>query len=385
MPPSGLPAWLDRLVIGLAYALSWGPLVVNRGLYWDDWAFVGRAPADIVRGSWELGMPWTGYFYATLFSTPMPSLISHTLTFVAYLLSALVLHAILGRLPVLSRMDALVATLAFALLPVNHARIAVINLQYGLSLLAFLAATWLLLRYLEDGGALRRLAALGLYVISFSTASLLVLYAVPLAIAALILWRSRTVPVWTIVLRHADFMALPLAYWVLKGAFFAPSGVYEGYNALTIRGLAQVPRALLSIPSQVLVEPLQRAVVVAGPLGIVAGVVIAIWLLRRSRATETGGHLSTIALALIGVAVLGLGVIAYLAVGRVPTIWDWSSRHQLLVPIGAGLLAAAAARGLPRTGPAGRVLGLVVVGMLLGISAVANAATLKIYQADWFK
>jgi hypothetical protein len=378
------PVWRDRLVIGLAYTLAWGALLVNRGFYWDDWTLVGLSPAALVDGFRELGLPWAGYFFVALFALPLPGLVAHVLVFFAYLLSALILHAVLRRSPGLSRMDALVAALVFAVLPVNYARIAVIDLTYGFSLLAFLAATWLLIRYLEDGGRARRLAALGLFLASFSTASLLVLYVVPVALAALIVWRSRRMPPWTFALRYADFVALPIAYWLVKAAFFKPSGVYEGYNALTVRGLTGVPGSLLSIPNQVLVEPLTRAVSVAGLLGVLVGVGIGIWLLRRSREVERGSFVSAPALALIGIVVLALGVIPYLAVGRIPTIWDWSSRHQLLVPLGAGLLAAAVMRGASGTGRAGPVFGI-AVGLLLGISLVADARTLVTYQVDWFK
>lgn len=375
----------DRLVIGLAYALSWGLLVVNRGLYWDDWTLVGLSPAALMHGASEIGMPWLGYLSIALFAMPQPGLLSHILVFGAYLLSTLALHAVLCRLPGLSRMDALVAALTFALLPVNYARIALVDLSYGLSLLAFLGATWLLIRYVEDGGRGRRLAALGLFACSFSTASLLVLYVVPLVAAALVARTSARVPLRSLVLRHPDFVALPVAFWVLKSALFTPGGVYEGYNALTLQGLAQVPRALLSVPDQVLFEPLYRAVTVAGLAGVAIGAMAAIWLLRRSRVAESDSFVSAPALALIGAVVLGLGVFPYLAVGRTPIIWDWSSRHQLLVPLGAGLLAAAAARGVKGAGRAGRAAGAVAVGLLLGMSAVADAGTLITYQADWFK
>jgi hypothetical protein len=378
------PVWRDRLILALAYAIAWGALVVNRGLYWDDWTGVGRSPASLLDGVWEIGLPWVGFFFAALFSTPLPGLVGHILAFSAYLLSTLVLHAVLRRIPGLSRMDALVAALTFALLPVNYARIALVDLTYGLSLLAFLAATWLLIRYLEDRRLPNHLAALGLFVCSFTTASLLVLYVVPMAVAALIVWKPAMAPLRSLVLRHADFIALPVAYWLIKSAFFTPSGVYEGYNALTLRGLAHVPPALLSAPTQVLFEPLQRAVTVAGLLGVVVGAGVAVWLLRRSRVVERGSFVSAPVLALIGVVVLGLGVFPYLAVGRVPTIWDWSSRHQLLVPLGAGLLAAAAVRGVKGAGRAGPAFG-VAVGLLLGMSAVADARTLVAYQTDWFK
>lgn len=378
------PVWRDRLVIGLAYALSWGALVVNRGFYWDDWTLVGLSPASLVHGFQELGMPWFGFFFAGLFSVPLPGLVGHILVFISYLLSTLVLHAVLRRTPGLSRIDALVAALTFAVLPVNYARVALIDLPYGLSLLAFLAATWLLIRYLEVGGFARRLAALGLYLCSFFTASLLVLYVVPMTLAAVIVWKSAKAPLRSFLPRHADLVALPVAYWALKSALFAPSGVYVGYNALTLRGLTQVPRSLLSIPADVLFEPLSRAINVAGLLGVAVGIVVAVWFLRRNRIVETGSFASAPTLALIGVVVLGLGVFAYLAVGREPVIWDWSSRHQLLVPLGAGLLAAAALRGLKGAGRAGPAFG-VAFGLLLGMSAVADARTLVVYQTDWFK
>src|SRR5882672_6622942 len=88
----------DRLIIALVYALSWGALVVNRGLYWDDWTLVGLSPEALVRGFGELGMPWAGAFYAALFALPLPGLVGHILAFGAYLLSALILHAVLLRI-----------------------------------------------------------------------------------------------------------------------------------------------------------------------------------------------------------------------------------------------------------------------------------------------
>jgi hypothetical protein len=373
----------DRLIIGLAYAFAWGAVLVNRGLYWDDWTLVGTSPAAVVHGFWEAGIPWVGAFLAAIASMPLPGLVGHILVFCTYLLSALVLHAVLIRAPGLSRMDVLVVALTFAVFPVNYARIALVDLPYGVTFLAFLVATWLLVRYLEVGGLARRIAALCLFFCSFSTGSLLVLYIAPMALAVFIDWRS-TRAIRSFLPRYVDFVALPLIFWLLKATFFTPSGIYQGYNALTMQTLTQVPGSLRSIPFEVLVEPLARAITVAGLLGIVIGAGAAIWLQRRSRVVERSRFVSAPVLSIIGVAVLGLGVLAYLSVGRVPTIWDWSSRHQLLVPLGAGLLAAAAVRGLDGPGRVGPAIGL-MVGLLLGVSAVADARTLVAYQADWFK
>ena len=383
--PPVAPVWRDRLIIALAYSLAWGALLVNRGLYWDDWTSVGRTTGDVLQGIAELGQPLAALVYVPLLSLPLPGLVGHIIIFGAYLGSTLLLHAILRRLPGLSPMDALVAALTFGLLPVNFARIALADMMYGLSLLALVVATWLLIRFIEDGGRARRMAALLLYFFSFYTASLLVFYAVPVAVAAVLLWRSGRGSLPSLVIRYADVLAVPIVYWVIKSAFFQPFGAYTGYNALTSGGFLHVPRAMLAVPSQVLIEPLSRAITVAGIAGLIAGVAVAIWLLRRSRGEDAGRFLPAPVLALIGAAMVVLGVFAYLAVGLVPTIWDWSSRHQLLVPLGAGLLAAATARGVRSIGPVGRAGGVVVVGLLLGISAIADARTLIAYQVDWFK
>lgn len=378
----------DRLIIGLLYLLAWGALLVNRGLYWDDWTLVGRSPAELVGQFSELGMPWVGLLHLAIVSLPLPGLVGHVATFCVYLASALVFHAVLRRIPGLTTSDALVGAVTFAVFPVNFARVALIDLPYGVSLLAFLAATWLLIDYVAEGGRARRVGALALYAGSFTTASLLVLYVVPIALAAALLVRSGRMPIGRLAIQHADFLVLPLGFWLAKAALFAPSGVYEGYNALTLSGLANVPQAMGSIPSQVLAEPLTRALAVAGLPGLVVGAVVALWLTRRVRADKGQPSIGAPIVALGGVALLALGVAAYLAVDRRPEIWDWSSRHQLLVPLGAGLLAVAAMRGVRVAGRVALVPGAALgaaVGLLLGVSIVADARTLVAYQVDWFK
>lgn len=380
-----VPTWGDRAVVALVYAVAWGPLLVNRGLYWDDWTLVGLSPHELTAAFAELGLPWLGPVYAVLMATPLPGLFGHAIIFGAYLASTLLFHAILCATPGLRRMDALVAAATFAVLPVNYARVALIDLTYALSLSAFLAATWLLVRFVERGGVVARAVALMLFMYSFTTASLLVLYVVPLLGYAAVVKRTTEMSLARIAFRHADFLVLPFAYWALRSAFLVPRGLYEGYNTLSLAGIVNVPRLMLDVPAQVIVEPLVRAADAAGLVGLAGGVALGGWLLWRARADQEHDGVPTLALALAGVFVLGLGVFAYLAVGRVPTLEDWSSRHQLLVPLGVGLLAASVSRGVAAAGRPGRAIATLTVGVLLGISAIADARTLLAYQADWFK
>jgi hypothetical protein len=380
-----VPPWRDRAVVALVYAVAWGALLVNRGLYWDDWTLVGLSADQLTAAFAELGLPWLGPVYAVLMATPLPGLFGHAIIFAAYLTSTLLFHSILCAIPGVRRMDALVAAATFAVLPVNYARVALIDLTYALSLAAFLAATWLLVRFVAHGSVVARVGALVLFLYSFTTASLLVLYVVPLLAYAAVVKRTTGMSLARIAFRHADFLVLPVAFWALRSVFLVPRGLYEGYNTLSLAGIVNVPRLMLDIPGQVIVDPLVRAADAAGLVGLAAGIALGGWLLWRARADEERDGVPTLALALAGVVVLGLGVFAYLAVGRIPTLEDWSSRHQLLVPLGVGLLAAAVSRGVGAAGPPGRAIGVLAVGVVLGMSAVADARTLLAYQADWFK
>ena len=380
----------DRLVVAVAYAIVWAALLVNRGLYWDDWVLFGETPAGLIRMYNELGLPWGSPLYIAIFATPFPGWVAHILAFVVYLAATLVFHAILIRVPGLTRRDALIAALVFAVMPVNFARIAVIDQMYGVSLLAFLVATWLLLSHVETPSIGRRIAALLLFAFSFYTASLLVLYAVPIALGFVVLRLAGRGELPAVLWRYADFILLPVVYWIAKSVFLTPTGLYAGYNALSTRSLLAVPGSLPGAAREVLAIPFKFAVDVGGVVGLVVGVLVAVWLVRREALRDDGSEpgpriLSAPVLALAGVAVLILGVVPYLAVGRTPSIWDWSSRHQMLVPLGVGLVAAAAARGIGRPGTIGRSAGIAVVGALIGLAAVADVRTLMAYQVDWFK
>ncbi len=376
--------WRDRFAIVAAYALSWGLLLVNRGLYWDDWTLIGVPAHSILTQYHELGMPWLAALSIPLVSLPLPGLVGHAIVFVAYLASALLLHATILRLPGIGRIDALVMGLVFAVFPVNYARIAIIDLPYGLSLLAFLAAAWLLVRQVETGGWAGRASALVLFAASFTTASLLVFYVVPIGVAYLVDNRSRGASFRSFVRRYPDFLLLPVIYWLIKSVVFRPSGTFADYNQLTIHGLLGVPRAMLGIPPEVITQPIRLALTVAGLAGLVVGALAAVWLVRRGRSAAADRLMPTWVLLVGGIALIAIGVFPYLAVGRTPSIWDWSSRHQLLVPLGAGLVCAACCRfgsrrGIPRTILVG------AVGFLVGVSVVANARTLLAFQQDWFK
>ena len=270
----------ERLAIALLYLAAWFPMLVNRGLYWDDWTLAGQTPGELMAMFSELGLPIGGPVYAAIVATPVPGLVGHALAFGAYLLSTLAFHAILLRVPGLTRRDALVAAVVFAVLPVNYARIALIDLMYAFSLLAFLVGTWLLLRYVDRRTVWTRIAALLLFLFSFYTASLLVLYAAPLALAFAVLRRRGEGRLPDTLWRYADFLALPVAYWIVKGVVWAPNGIYTGYNAITSRNLLAIPEGLASAPALVLGEPILRALAVVGPIGIVLALVAGLLVVR---------------------------------------------------------------------------------------------------------
>lgn len=367
------------LIVG-TYTAAWGLLLLNRGFYWDDWTLHGITNQDRLATLREVGAPWVAAVYNALWATPSPALVAHAVVFGCYLASALLVHTLAERTPGLTRRDALVIALATAVLPLNFARIAIIDITYGLSLALFLTGAVLLQRIAAEASVnvLRRLVAAVCFVAAFATASLLVFYAVPMALA---LWSGRRQHGGLVrcALRLPEFFLLPFATWTALNHFFPVHGTFAGYYSVTSERLRSVPAALLDVPGQAIIHPLHHAAVTAGWLGATAALlaVTAAIVRRRPRASTDTDPISPAWLVAASMGTLVAATIPYLAVGLAPELEGWTSRHQLLVPIGAGILLAAFARI--------RWIGLPLVAGLLAICVVADARMLVQYQRYWYK
>jgi hypothetical protein len=329
-------------------------------LYWDDWI---RASTQEVAGSYNkvAGFPpWREFLeFSILRNSPT---LFHLATPLCFLVAAFALHKVLkSRLP-LTDFQVKAITLLFLLLPVNSARVAMINFYYAFSYMLFFVAWWLLV----SGKKFVPLLSLPVFWLSFGTSSLLPFFALPLLHFGFLLFSKdrrfdlRRLTIW------GALASLPVVFWIVRSQTFG-ANVREYY----------VPK----------------------PLGVIRGglfVLVAVLFLAYGIVRKRWNMSQNARPLLIGWGVLSLafGSAAYMAGGHlvdisdwmisfVPNFSDWNSRHQLLQPLGFALIAVGALSGSSDT--PNKKAGVFGLSVLIGLSVLLNFTFSQEYYLDSLK
>lgn len=416
---------LPYALIAAAAIMAWGAIfLAPDSLFWDDRVLSGP---DVLEMTRELGIPWIGPVFATMYAVGpwLPKVVVLLSTILIGWLTYRIAGAGLGLREGERRLIALLVVVT----PVFLARMVGALSQYSWSLALFILAWALLVR--EESARGRRIgtvvAAL-LLLASYTTGSLLVFTALPVLHVLVREYRAGA-PLWRELLRQAGrywyVAAAPIAFWVIRTLFLQPTGLYEGYNDIgtgagAIRqaivasvGVIVVAVALLAIQQSSRVRE-SRALPVGGFL-VVAAVILGLsafivrseprfsfpsWVvvgmllasavvfviagLRASRhdAARRPEDRRILNIALVGVGMIGLAVLPYLLVGKVPLFEAWESRHQLLLPFGLAALFTAAVAVLPRQGG---LLPRIAAGILVGVFLLTSLGATLGLVADWRK
>ena len=311
--------WMWALSV---YVVSYGLILTFLSSYfWDDWVIYYRKSdhaieqALRIRGDW----PTRAFFESTILGS-RPELFK-ILTLVAYFAAAWLLFHILSTLNFLKINQVQLITILFLILPINSARVAMVDFAYACSFLLFFCAWFLLVR---KSGWIKDLLAVLLFLLSFgATASLLVFLLVPCAhILYLRLHDSSLARNRAWLSSLAIFLMSP-AFWFLDRRFNSPQGPYLAMYSLQKSG---VFRALILL--------------------LIACVVL-LWFIKvgSNDLTEKGRNL----LISLGIVLVIIGAAPYIVAGHlvdvsewmfnfVPRASDWSSRHQLLLGLGLAVI-----------------------------------------------
>jgi hypothetical protein len=406
--------------LAVATVLVWGwPFLAPESLFWDDWLQLANDPLQVYQDN---GLPWVGHLIAGLMVAGPWAVKAVTLA--ATVVTTVAVFHIAGRGLGLSRMQQFLVAVISMVLPLNaaHGSVGVLAL-YTISLALFAVAWWILTSTAPTAppSHLRAAGATALFFMSFTTASLLVFIAVP-AIHFCFLYRNRAKALWAgvlaLALRYWYLPLAPVAFWVLRQTWFAPSATYASYNRLRLpdswtspvgAGLILCVLTIAALGVVLLWSASRRpparlgwlALVIAtisaggftiftawtmGQFGLRSGVVLAALafatLALAWRAVIGAAELATAVLPLVGLGLMATGMVPYLLVGKIPAFDDWHSRHQLLLPWGMALLIVSAAapmlgRRLPRTAP--------MVAIAVAVMAVGSASAPVELAADWRK
>lgn len=365
-------------------------LLSASGRYWDDWAALDTSAQAVAEWNRMQGTFWQWDFLRLLSLLPGTERIGHVLTFALYLVSALLVLGLMRRLKGVSVQARVIISVLFAVFPVNAARYAHIDLMYAVALAAFLLAWWLIAIDLEEPQVWRRACAAAILLFAMlSTGSLLMFVVV---LPAYVIWATG---LWrdpgscrSLFIRYGFIIGMPVVAWTIRTVALRPSGLYEGYNELSTQGLARGVTLLSTAFTSSFVDPIGLALSSHIGVKVLLGVAVYTMFLRLFPGdTKTVEHSwgRLLALTGAGMTTFAIGVYPYVAVGKIPQLLGWDSRHQLLVPIGAAMLLYAL------VALASRLLGLqsratlLILCVLMGAFILADVQASASYQADWYK
>jgi hypothetical protein len=338
-------------------------LPISQNYFWDDWSYYANGSpyqtSELLKTN--ASPPWRSFIEVTLLqSTP---LLFRIFTLVFFLIASVFIYKILLTTPGVTVQIATVVSLLFLLLPVNSARIAMIDFSYSTSFFFFFFA-W----YLLSVGRKNRLILISfvLFFLSFAAQSTLVFILIPiLHFAFLEFHANRRLSLRALVVLF--FLVIsPVVYLAARQFFWHPNDHYGSYYTPQVQGTVRgfIVLGILSVPfirltwrylAKKQAATIQAVLISAGLLSI--GV--------AAFPYQTGGFL--------------VGVSDWM-INFVPNHSDWDSRHQLLLPLGFALIIGGSLR-LDSTKPL-RWNSLPALSAIIAFCVVLNITFAQEYFLD---
>ena len=305
--------WLQAmLMFGLSHFLVFAFLDT---FFWDD--YIRGESKNVVAAQAKLAgfPPWREFIEFSIFQNS--AALFHITTPVCFFVAAIALHKVLRSNLPLSVFQINAITLLFLLLPVNSARVAMIDFYYSFSYMLFFVAWSLLVsdkRYMQ-------VLALPIFWLSFGTSSLLPFFALPVLHLTYLLLINKRMLDYRKAFICLFVAAMPLIFWIVRSQTFG-ANVREYY----------VPKPLG---------------VIRGGLLVAAAISYLVFGIFRKK-WNMANHARPLLIG-FGMLALAFGSAAYMAGGHlvnvsdwiisfIPNFSDWDSRHQLLLPLGFSLI-----------------------------------------------
>ena len=319
----------DRFVVGfpwltalLTYTISWcWSLIRPNTLYWDDWAYVFNQPKSFLNEIFsKTGLPpWRALIDQELLGVGYWTI--RWLTFIMFFAAGLFLFEILKKIPFISLAQSRSIVLLFLIFPLNHARVPLVMFGYTTSYFLFFLG-WMLL--IKRSRWISYLSACACFIWSFMTHSFLTFTLLPILHFAF-LHREKLIckkPNSKTLTQFGLLTGSPVLYYALRTLYWPPEPEYLWYHTVYLR--AVLVASVYFLPF------------------IVASIII---VLRIS----SGKRISSKAMIITaGFLAFAVAVFPYLSSGNLDSrttffFWelDWSSRHELLMPLGASAITIA--------------------------------------------
>jgi hypothetical protein len=303
----------------LIYLICHGGLfLILNSVYWDDWTLINTNKNIIFSTFKQAGGAFFN-FTAILHTSIIPFgiWIYRVLTFILFYLSGILLYSILLKSNRINNNTCKFVVLFFLILPFNSARVALIDFPYTIGYFLFFLA-WNFKKY--------KFFSLPVFFFSFLINSLPFLYVLVLIDLYFEKYNNfNFLFLKTFFIRKIDYILLPCLFFYIKYKYFITSGLYKTYNSsFEIKNLFLSPIRQMRDFTELNVN-------------VFSLIFIFFFLIKFKPFNEvvSGVKFDKIIFSLIA---LFLSVFPYWILGLTPTFFEWSSRHQLLMPFPIALL-----------------------------------------------
>ena len=313
----------DKKLLFISYLLAHGGLFfILNAIYWDDWVFYKAGNNDIIGFGKTAGWMMNLQAYLHIGMLKFGPWFYRVSTFILFFLSGILLDGIISKYEAIKPEVRFATVLLFLVAPFNLSRSLISVFQYTLCYFLFFYA-WHI--YQKN-----KFISLTVFFISFNTNSLLVFYIIPVT-EILFMRLNKTISIKLILnrcMKNKTLLILPFIYYFIKRIFFKPNGSFEGYNeGFSVASLFKGPIFQLLDIFKVDIN-----------IGLTLTVsVLMFFIYRHYRSIRISFRQSLIGM-LVGLVILVIGLFPYWILGYVPSFTEWSTRHQLLMPLGFSIL-----------------------------------------------
>lgn len=354
-PPWKLPpAWVGIVSAGL---LAHGLVPLTDYVLWDGWWYAADlarpdGPTTMERLFHEVGRPLDMWFYLPLRWLGGNSVAwAKWLGTAAWIAAAVCIATVLRSLARLPGSVATAVAMLVVALPVFDL-LGELALWMNTACVLLFWLAWVLVSRLPDLAGWRaiaaRISALLLFFVSFDLNSNLVMfYAFAVAVAGLRLPDIRPATLLArlprLAIRHADFLAMPVLFWLWKTVFTPVSGFYAtGYNQPSLAP-GRLTTGYLGLVLEFVLNGLVE--LVSSPMGLIAALATALAAIAVTQRLKDTACLVAptrgLAFRLIGLGLFLLAAAAfpYIAVGQRLASEGWLSRNCILCPLPVAMIA----------------------------------------------
>jgi hypothetical protein len=381
------------VLIIVAFIVSNFLLLINQGVFWDDWELYNNSRENLVQFFARNGVSYVGDIHFFLQNvTGHPAILYHSMSFLFGFLSIAIFYKILEKFNIESN-TIFILTLLFAVMPYNQAKQTMICMFYSFGFFLFLIGVLFFINSIQKRNIILRLVSFPIIILSFNLLgsalvvwlSFILLYSIylqPIIEFKIAFFKKvfRQLFLWL------DFVLLPFVYWIIQNVLIHPTGVLaeQHYNEPSIKGFLLAPINIFFVFITNIFGLFAEAVSPMGESKIfVIGFVVIIGFIYYffykqkhfvSKIKSNRYFLFT------GVYFFIAGVFPYVVVGKYPDFSGFATRAQIFLPIGVSLILLYIISLMENI-----KYQKIIVTILVSSFIIANINAQIKYTKSWFK